>query len=322
MTQSPDQGPAPSAEPVRFPADGADLVGNLYHPSLRAAGQRVPAVVVSGTWTSVKEQMADRYAAELACRGLIALSFDFTGLGLSGGQPREVESAAGKARDIHASVSFLQAQPGVDPGRIGALAICASADYTVINAVADPRVRALALVAPWLHGAAIVQQVYGGPDGVEERLRAGREARDRYERGGSAEYVPVADPDDPRAAIPMAVDFYLDPNRGAVPGWPNRFAVMAWTEWLHFDPIALAAPVAVPTLIVHSEQAAVPDGARRFYESLACGKQIVWSGGAQTDFYDQPATVGHAAGRAAAHFARHLAAAGAAAGPAMQGAPR
>ena len=65
--------------------------------------------------------------------------------------------------------------------------------------------------------------------------------------------------------MPAEVDFYRDPARGAVPGWPNRFAVMAWTEWLRFDAIALAPRVTAPTLIVHSEQAAIPDGTRRFH---------------------------------------------------------
>ncbi|MFC7584499.1 hypothetical protein ACFQYP_12715 [Nonomuraea antimicrobica] len=39
---------------------------------------------MAGTWTSVKELMADRYARRLAQRGYAALSFDFTGFGESG----------------------------------------------------------------------------------------------------------------------------------------------------------------------------------------------------------------------------------------------
>lgn len=42
-----------------------------------------------------------RYVAKLAERALAALSFDFTGFGLSGGEPREVESPSLKARNIH-----------------------------------------------------------------------------------------------------------------------------------------------------------------------------------------------------------------------------
>jgi hypothetical protein len=120
------------------------------------------------------------------------------------------------------------------------------------------------------------------------------------------EYVPAADADDPRAAMPMAIDFYRDPSRGAVPGWPNRFAVMAWPEWLRFDPIALAPQVQVPTLAVHSEDAAIPAGTRRFYQALTYEKHIVWTDGTQYDFYDQQPTVGFAVERAVEHFEYHL----------------
>lgn len=293
-------------EPVSFLAGDIHLAGNLYRPPGPEVERRLPGVAVTGTWNSVKEQMADRYAARLAERGLVALSFDFTGFGLSGGEPREVESPSLKARDIHHAVSFLAAHSSVDPDRIGALAICASAGYAVANAIDDARVAALALVAPWLHDATLVREVYGGEAGVEERIRAGEAARERYAKTGVVEYVPAVDAANARAAMPMAVDFYLNPARGAVAGWPNRFAVMAWTEWLHFDPIALAPRVNAPTAVVHSEEAAIPDGMRRFYQALPHTKEIVWTGGEQYDFYDHEPTVTFAVDRAVEHFDRHL----------------
>jgi uncharacterized protein len=266
----------------------------------------LPAIVVTGTWTSVKEQMANRYARRLAERGIAALSFDFTGFGLSGGQPREVESPALKTEDIRAAVSFLHSHPSIDKHRLGALAICASAGYAAQAVGEDRRLRAVALVAPWLHDAELVREVYGGEAGVRQRMEAGEAARALYVSTGVVEYVPVADPDDPRAAMPMAIDFYRDPKRGALPGWPNRFAVMAWTEWLSFDAVTLASEVDVPTVVVHSEDAAIPDGARRFYDALTCPKEIVWTEGTQFDFYDQEPQVGISVDRAVAHFERHL----------------
>ena len=47
-----------------------------------------PAVIVTGAWTTVTEQMTGIYARELANRGLATLAFDFTGWGESGGEPR------------------------------------------------------------------------------------------------------------------------------------------------------------------------------------------------------------------------------------------
>lgn len=293
-------------EEVRFPADGANLVGNLYLPASAAEGERVRGVVVTGTWTSVKEQMANRYARRLAERGIAGLSFDFTGFGLSGGQPREVESPGLKADDIRAAVALLHDHPSIDERRVGALAICASAGYATQAAIHDRHVGALALVAPWLHDAELVREVYGGEAGVRQRMEAGQAARERYMSTGVVEYVPVADPDDPRAAMPMAIDFYRDPARGALPGWPNRFAVMAWVEWLGFDGVALASQVEVPTTIVHGEHAAIPDGARRFYDALTCPKHIVWTDGTQFDFHDQEPQVGFSIDRAIVHFERYL----------------
>ena len=305
QTRAPNATARPAPVSVSFPAGHAHLAGSLYLPGRGEESAALPGVVVTGTWTSVKEQMADRYAAKLAERGLAALSFDFTGFGVSGGEPREVESPGLKARDLHHATSFLCGHPAVDPDRVGAVEICASAGYAVANAVDDRRVGALALIAPWLHDADLVREVYGEA-GVRERIRAGEAARERYERTGVVEYVPVADADDPRAAMPMAIDFYRDPARGAIPGWPNRFAVMAWTEWLRFDPIALAPRVRVPTMIVHSDDAAIPDGARRFYEAMTCPKEIVWTKGNQFDFYDQEPAVTFAVDAAVAHLERHL----------------
>jgi fermentation-respiration switch protein FrsA (DUF1100 family) len=299
-------GSATAVEPVRFSAEEAVLTGNLYLPPDAREGVELPGIVVTGTWTSIKEQMANRYAQRLAERGLAALSFDFTGFGLSGGEPREVESPSLKAGDIRSAVSFLHRHPAIDAERIGALAICASAGYAASAATRSRWLRALALVAPWLHDERLLLEVYGGEDGVRARMEAGEAARERYVETGAVEYVPVADPDDERAAMPMQIDFYDDPARGAVPGWPNRFAVMAWPEWLAFDAIALAPAVTAPTLIVHSQDAAIPDGARRFYEGLAGAKRIVWTQGTQFDFYDQEPQVSFAIEQAVAHFERHL----------------
>jgi hypothetical protein len=212
-----------------------------------------------------------------------------------------------KVRDIRHAVDFLAKQPAIDGGRLGVLGICASSMYAALAAVDDSRLRALALIAPWIHDAALVREVYGGEQGVRERLDAAERAAERYERTGVVEYVPVADAGDPRAAMPMEIDFYTNPERGRIAGWPNRFAVMAWREWLTLDVIARAPDLRAPTLIVHSHDAAIPEGAQRFYNALAAPKEIVWMAGTQFDFYDQETTVGRAITHATRHFDRHLA---------------
>src|SRR5262249_20935804 len=72
--------------PMVFPADGAPLVGRIY----RNVDQLVTpqaAVVITGSWLTVKEQMARTYALRLAEQGITAFTFDFSGFGQSGGAP-------------------------------------------------------------------------------------------------------------------------------------------------------------------------------------------------------------------------------------------
>ena len=71
-------------ERITFENGNVQLVGHLFRP---AAGVGAEAVV-TGSWTTVKEQMADHYAAKLAEQGLTALTFDFTHYGESGGDIR------------------------------------------------------------------------------------------------------------------------------------------------------------------------------------------------------------------------------------------
>ncbi|MFF8603220.1 alpha/beta hydrolase [Streptomyces sp. NPDC015232] len=292
---------------VTFDSEGVALTGNLFLPDDAGASGPLPGIVVAGTWTSVKELMADRYAERLAARGHAALSFDFTGFGESEGTPRDVEDPARKVRDIHHAVTFLAGHEAVDAGRIGALGICAAAMYMSDNAARDPRVRSLALVAPWLHDAAICEAAYGGAEAVAERVKTGREARARYEETGEIDYVPVVSATDERAAMPYDIDFYLNPARGGIPAWPNRFAVMSWADWLTYDAVALAPRITRPTLLVHSEDAAIPEGAHRFHAGLAGPKDILWTQGTQFDFYDQEPQVALAVDTVTAHFGRTLA---------------
>ncbi len=91
-----------------------------------------------------------------------------------------------------------------------------------------------------------------------------------------------------------------------MPQWGNRFAVLAWGDWLTFNPIAFASHLSVPVQIVHSESAAIPEGARKFYAGLRGPKSLLWTDGLQFDFYDQPGHVGFATEIAAEHFRKTL----------------
>ncbi|MFM2400200.1 MAG: hypothetical protein RL341_2357, partial [Pseudomonadota bacterium] len=90
------------------------------------AGTKLPAVVVGGSLTSVKEQMSAAYAKELAGQGFAALAFDYRHYGQSEGMPRQLESVESKKADLKGAVSFLQTHARIDPQGIALLGVCTS----------------------------------------------------------------------------------------------------------------------------------------------------------------------------------------------------
>lgn len=151
---------------VSFDNEGVALIGTLYLPADYRPGEKRPGVLVTGAWTSVKEQMSGLYAREMAERGYVSLAFDFRGWGESGGTARFKEDPAAKTSDIVAAGRFMASLPDVDAVKISGLGICASAGYMAQAASTNANFASVALVAPWLHDARIVEQVYGGPEGV------------------------------------------------------------------------------------------------------------------------------------------------------------
>lgn len=131
----------PSFEKVAFESGPNRLIGKLFRSSSRSG----PAILVTGSWTTVKEQMADRYAVELARRGLATMTFDFAHFGESAGEPRQQESPSQKRADIVAASNWLAGQEGVSA--VGGLAICASAGYMAQAIAAGAPITAFAAVA-------------------------------------------------------------------------------------------------------------------------------------------------------------------------------
>jgi hypothetical protein len=117
----------PGINRVLFQSEGETLVGNLYLPASYKPGDKLPTVVVTGAWMTIKEQMPGLYAQKLADRGFAAFAFDFRSWGESGGKLRSFESPTAKIADIKNAVSFLQTVDAVDGNRIARLGICASA---------------------------------------------------------------------------------------------------------------------------------------------------------------------------------------------------
>lgn len=120
---------------------GIELTGDLYTPQSKST-EKLPAIAVSGPFGAVKEQASGFYAQTMAERGFIALAFDPSYTGESGGEPRDVASPDINTEDFSAAVDFLSVQPDVDPEKIGIIGICGFGGMGLNAAAMDTRIKA------------------------------------------------------------------------------------------------------------------------------------------------------------------------------------
>jgi fermentation-respiration switch protein FrsA (DUF1100 family) len=295
-----------AASSFLFTDAGVPLAGRM-HRQTGDPFERQPAVVVMGSWLTVKEQMADLYAARLAALGYTAFTFDFAGFGASGGDLRQAELPTRKISNIAAAVRFVSSLSTVAPGGPAVVAVCASAQYALAAIALGLPVAAFASVAGWFHDAESVAGFYGGADGVNDRLARAAAAADYYLHTGELSTVPAYAVADQRAGMFIDMDYYANPDRGAIPAWTNEMAEVSWAHWLTFDGLSSAAAVDVPSLFVHSDGCVFPDNVRAVAKAVSGPAELVWGDGAQIDFYDQPAQVSFAVDAVHRHLRANLA---------------
>lgn len=126
---------------------GIEVAGHMYLPKNFDANQQYKAIVVSGPFGAVKEQVSGLYAQELAKNGYVAIAFDPSFTGESGGNVRDVGSPEVFTEDYSAAVDFIGSLQFVNKDQIGAVGICGLSGPAVTAAVNDVRIKAVAVAA-------------------------------------------------------------------------------------------------------------------------------------------------------------------------------
>ncbi len=119
---------------------GITLAADLYKP--KGATGRLAALAVSGPFGAVKEQSSGLYAQTMAERGFLALAFDPSFTGESGGEPRGMNSLDINSDDFSAAVDYLSNRNDVDAERIGIIGVCGWGGIALNAASIDTRIKA------------------------------------------------------------------------------------------------------------------------------------------------------------------------------------
>ena len=119
---------------------GITLVADMYEP--KSYEGKLPALAVSGPYGAVKEQSSGLYAQEMAERGFLAIAFDPSFTGESGGFPRYMTSYDINVEDFQSAVDYLISLENVDSEKIGIIGICGWGGMALQTACIDTRVKA------------------------------------------------------------------------------------------------------------------------------------------------------------------------------------
>ena len=263
---------------VQIVADDVRLAGHLRVPDVGRAP--LPALVFTGPFTGVKEQVVGGYARRLSEAGFVTLVFDHRNFGASEGHIRQHEDASGKLADLRAATSMLAAHESVDGNRIGCVGVCLGGGYALRYSAFDPRIGALALVAAAFNDPKVMRQGMGD-EAYRATMARFAEVAQRQDLGGPVEYLAaVSEVGGAEAAMPGGEPWeYYGTERSASPGWRNQVTRLSIRELLTFDAAIGADFIApTPTLIVHGrhDDFCSPSEAHAVYDRITGPKELMW----------------------------------------------
>lgn len=296
----------------------ADVAASLHFPENFDEARRYPAIVCAHPISSCKEQTAAIYAEKLAALGFVALAFDASHQGASGGEPRYLEDPATRVEDFRCAADYLVTLDFVDEDRLGVLGICGGGGYAVTAAMTERRFKAVGTVVAANYGR-LMREGDLSPDAALKALDAIGQQRTAEARGAEPAitgYIPPSVEAREQAGITdidiiEAVEYYTTP-RGQQPGSPNKLRFSGLAPAVGFDAFHLAEqlltqPLQIVIGSVPGGFGSYRDGYELFHRARSADKALfVVEGASHYDLYDQPEHVDRAMGQLGAFFEKHL----------------
>jgi uncharacterized protein len=192
---------------ITFYSDGTPCYGRIFFPKGFSSRGKRPAVVV-GHGINAQAVGIEKYAARLAERGLVAMAIDYRTYGYSGGDVLLLEPDTTtderavwekeariqvkrtnlnnfrETEDFRAAISYIQAEPGVDPDRIGVWGSSNGASVVLMVAALDARAKAVVAQVGGAGGLGVSGPAAISPQMLEDGVKRARTGQGAEVDGG------------------------------------------------------------------------------------------------------------------------------------------
>jgi dipeptidyl aminopeptidase/acylaminoacyl peptidase len=261
-----------ASQHVDFYSEGTRLSGDLFLPEGLRPGEKRAGIVLCHGYTGVRSLYLPDIAAIMNEAGYVVLTFDYKGWGDSDG-PKSRLAPYSRVIDSQAALTFLGAQPVVDPNRLGLYGTSYGGATVVWTAAVDRRVKCVVSVVGIGNGQRWMRSVRR-PDEFADLLD--RSAADRVRRvmTGGSEFVERAEillPDRQSAELAAA---QRRGNPGAVSEIPLEFI----DDTLGFNPewvVDRIAPRPVLFITTDNDRLVPPEESEALYARAGEPKKLV-----------------------------------------------
>ncbi|MES1263314.1 MAG: alpha/beta fold hydrolase, partial [Peristeroidobacter soli] len=228
---------------VSFYSEGSRLVADYYLPRGAQADRSLPGIVLCHGYAAVRKLVLPDYAKLFAAAGFATVAFDFRGFGDSEG-PKWRVIASEQVQDIRNAITWLEAQPEVNPQRLGIWGTSNGGAHVVTVAGLDGRVKCAVGQVGYGEGRRMLLDNYS-PEERERYLAKVREDRTKRVLTGKGESVPVEE----LIYSPTTKAFHLEAIK-ADPQWDIRLAWESAEATLEYRPIDYAHQIAPRALML------------------------------------------------------------------------
>ena len=242
---------------------GIDLTGDMYLPKDFDASKKYAGIAVCGPFGAVKEQVSGLYAQEMAKAGYVAVAFDPSFTGESGGNVRYVSDPSINTEDFSAAIDFLSVQEFIDPERVGIIGVCGWGGIALNAAAMDTRIKATVSSTMYNMSRIAANGYFDSADNEEARYNAKKAMNDQrtkdYKNGTYARAGGVVDPL-PEDAPQFVKDYYAyyktprgyhERSLNSNEGW----TVTSGLSLLNMPMLQFIGEIRTPVLLVHGEKA-------------------------------------------------------------------